>query len=126
MVRPDIDRVEVQGECEHHHGVLRPRRESDYHVSDPKRKHRYHDQRECGGNCNGDGEGAKGSRKIAHEQSRTRIRKSGARDGAQREYGGAPGPPWQRHMDQVDAMEESGTGHGAEHQAARKSDAQHG
>ena len=40
MMRPDIDRVEMQCEGEHHHGVLRARRESDDHVGDPKRKQR--------------------------------------------------------------------------------------
>ena len=38
MMRPDIDGIEVQSEGEHHHRVLRARRESDNDVGDPKRK----------------------------------------------------------------------------------------
>ena len=38
MVRADIDRVEVQREREHHHGVLRAGRERDDHVGDAKRQ----------------------------------------------------------------------------------------
>src|SRR6516165_7494373 len=45
VVRPDIDRVEMHREGEHHHRVLRARREGDNHVGNPKRKQRYNDQR---------------------------------------------------------------------------------
>src|SRR6516162_9209774 len=37
VVRPDIDRVEMHREGEHHHRVLRARREGDNHVGNPER-----------------------------------------------------------------------------------------
>jgi hypothetical protein len=59
VVRPDIDRVKMHREGEHHHRVLRARRKGNNHVGDPKRKQRYNDQRKRRGNGDGDRKRAK-------------------------------------------------------------------
>ena len=48
MVRADVDRIEVQRERQHHHGVLRARRERDDDVGQPERQERHDEQREAG------------------------------------------------------------------------------
>ena len=95
MVRPDIDGVEVHRESEHHHRVLRARRESNNHVGDSKRKQRYDDQSERRSNRDGDRKRAKGRRQIAQQYPWARIRESCACDRAQREHGGRACPPRQ-------------------------------
>ena len=46
MVGADINRIEVQRERQHHHGVLRAGRERDDDIGQPKGQERHDDQRE--------------------------------------------------------------------------------
>src|SRR6516162_9309560 len=114
MVRPDIDGVEMHRESEHHHRVLRAWGEGHNHVGDAKRKQRHNNQREQCSDGHRYRKRAKGRRQIAQQYLWARIRESCACDRAQREHGGAAGPPRQRNMDQIRPMKKSRAGHGAE------------
>ena len=46
VVCAHIDRIEMQGERQQHHGVLRARRKRDHDIGQPERQERHHDERE--------------------------------------------------------------------------------
>jgi hypothetical protein len=56
MMCPDIDRVEVQRERQHHHRVLRAGRKRNDDIGDRKRKQPRHDQNKRGGDRHRDRE----------------------------------------------------------------------
>jgi len=105
MVGPDIDRIEVKRERQHHHRVLGARSKSDDDVGDRERKQPRHDHDKHRRHRHRHRERAERCAEVTEQHARAGIGKAGADQRSQRDHRGAADPPGQRGMNESGAVQ---------------------